>query len=168
MMALIDTIELTQGGKVVRYARSYEALVIGAPNYLTVDGTDGSPYLTADSLINSPYLSAGAVDYAVYSPLEFDVSEPDFAMDSIPQMTINLPNVNNGLRMWLEYYANAGSLVATFRRYDDQTIVKIVSFPVIAVRFSADQIDITAEPVNINDLALHKLQYTSSQFRGLA
>ena len=109
-------------------------------------------------------LAVGTVSYSAY---EFSIEEPDFAVDSVPQMIVTLPNASDSIRNWLETYLNLGSVMATFRRYQDGIAVKTVSFPVIDGRFEADSIVITAEPVNINDLRLHKLQYTVTQFPGL-
>jgi hypothetical protein len=82
-------------------------------------------------------------------------------------MSIALLNVSDTVRSWLELYVSVGGMMAIFRRFQDGVIVKSVAFPVIDSKFSADQIVLTAEPVNINDLQLHRLQYTSTHFPGL-
>lgn len=154
---LLDTIELARGSAVIRYVKSYTSF------------TDSNNML-------------------LFSSLEFEVSEPDFAVSSVPQMTVTIPNtndsvrnwielaiggteaviVNDSVRNWTEIYANTDSTMITFRRYQAQVIVKKIAFPVINISINANSITLLAEPVNISDLSLHKLMYTTTIFQGLA
>ena len=142
-----------------------------APSHITVDERIESLCLTADQTTTAQCLFSDYIHDSegsgLYLPHEFEVTEPDFAVNTVPQMSITLLNVSDAVRSWLELYVSVGGMMAIFRRFQDGVIVKSITFPVIDSKFSADQIVLTAEPVNINDLQLHRLQYTSTHFPGL-